>query len=50
MQKRSARLVAALFLALALWGTASHRSAQDQAAPARQLIADPGGSGTGGGG
>lgn len=50
MQKRSARLVAALLLALALFGSAAHVPAQEQAAPAQQLASDPGGSGTGGGG
>lgn len=55
LKKRSARTVAALLLALAIWGGAANRPAfeqatSEQAAPAPQRVADPGGSSTGNGG
>lgn len=49
-KKRSARALAALLLALAIWGTAAFRPASEQATPTPQLVADPGGSSTGNGG
>lgn len=49
-RKRSTRMLAALLLALALWGTAVNQRAQQLATPAPLQVADPGGSSGGNGG